>query len=557
MRHIIAPITCVLLLLSSDASSRAGTVAESRLGYALSFTTYVGQSFTTGPAAEYAGISFNLYRTKGNPSTNPYADPDYTYYLLSKEFLGRYDQLSDTTSGFIAKTTGVRGDQYVFDPSVTLLGNTQYWLYGSSDVPSSSLPVTQIATGVGYSGGQFYWTDTHFRADDRYDLAFTINSRPKSLLDLLYGAPNVDTGPLSLGLHELPAEPVATFTFAEGTPLAGGSTGYRLEDVLSAELIFGDIIGPNNVIGPNNLTGFYMEVNADGSVDALSYTFAAIDTPTAEGVIAMNSFIGLNGYIGMDGIIVQELPFSVTGTDILSGEAFAYTYASAEPTRTVPPDPTRSLLDVIYDTPVINSGPLSFGLAELPAAPQPTFALSDGTPLEGGGTGYGLSDVVSANLDFGDGHFKNLTAFNMEVDGNGLVTALSYTFAAIDTLTAEHIIILNFPLTITGTDIASGEAFAYTYANSTPTRTVLPQPPALKLSGVGLSGGTFTFNVENIPSGQTYHLRQSTDLLNFVPVSPPVDITDTTPQPLAVTVDTETQPKLFIGVSEGASPTPE
>jgi hypothetical protein len=132
-----------------------------------------------------------------------------------------------------------------------------------------------------------------------------------------------------------------------------------------------------------------------------------------------------------------------------------------------------AIVDVTYDTPAIDFGPLSFGLSELPAAPNVTFSLMDGTPAGGGGTSYGLPDVLSATLIFGD--FigpdnviwpNNFTAFAMEVDASGVATALSYEFAILDTPTAAGIIILNFPFTVTGTDIASDSAFSYTYANS-------------------------------------------------------------------------------------------
>ena len=127
----------------------------------------------------------------------------------------------------------------------------------------------------------------------------------------------------------------------------------------------------------------------------------------------------------------------------------------------------KAMVNVTYDSPVIDFGPLSFGLTELPAKPEVTFLLGDGTPAGGGATSYGLADVVSTNLVFGDviGP-NNLTAFAMEVDADGVTTALPYAFALPDIPTAEGIIILNFSYTVTGTDIVSGDDFSYTYANS-------------------------------------------------------------------------------------------
>jgi len=210
-----------------------------------------------------------------------------------------------------------------------------------------------------------------------------------------------------------------------------------------------------------------------------------------------------------------------------------------------------SLLDVTYDTPVINFGPLSLGLSALPVAPQPAFSLREGTPLGGGSTEYRLADVISASVVFGDFIGESLTEFDMVVAANGTVNSLTYTFAAIDTATAAGSIVLNFPFSVTGTDIASGQAFSYTYANSTPTVTLAPE-----FSVLGLTGDILTFSVENIPNGQTFHLRQSPDLTNFLPLTPPIDITDGTPQPVAITVDRTAYPKLFFTVGAGASPAP-
>ena len=50
-------------------------------------------------------------------------------------------------------------------------------------------------------------------------------------------------------------------------------------------------------------------------------------------------------------------------------------------------------------------------------------------------------------------------------------------------------IVLNFPLSITGTDIASGQAFEYGYTTSTQTVSeVVPIPAAAWLFGSGLIG---------------------------------------------------------------------
>ena len=80
----------------------------------------------------------------------------------------------------------------------------------------------------------------------------------------------------------------------------------------------------------------------------------------------------------------------------------------------------------------------------------------------------------------------DLTEFDMEVNAVGVTTALSYSIAIPDTTTAEGIIILNFPYTVTGTDKVSGD-FSYTYANSEVTITPVPEPSTFALAALGLS----------------------------------------------------------------------
>ena len=115
--------------------------------------------------------------------------------------------------------------------------------------------------------------------------------------------------------------------------------------------------------------------------------------------------------------------------------------------------------------------------------------LTGAQPAGGVANSYGLGDVLSTTFIFGGviGH-NNLTAFAMEVDAGGVTTVLSYAFAPIDSPTAEGVIILNFPYSVTGTDIASGDAFSYTYANSEVTITLIPEPTTLTLAALALLG---------------------------------------------------------------------
>jgi MYXO-CTERM domain-containing protein len=70
----------------------------------------------------------------------------------------------------------------------------------------------------------------------------------------------------------------------------------------------------------------------------------------------------------------------------------------------------------------------------------------------------------------------------MPADAGLAVTALSYQYAAKDTPTSNGKITLNFPLTISGTDIASGQAYEYRYDASSQMVTLVPEPTGAALS---------------------------------------------------------------------------
>ena len=83
----------------------------------------------------------------------------------------------------------------------------------------------------------------------------------------------------------------------------------------------------------------------------------------------------------------------------------------------------------------------------------------------------------------------------------------------------------------------------------------LGNPVPIRISAVtyNAANSRLLINVEGIPVGPTFHLKSSTTLQNWTVLSPPVDFTSDTTQPLAVPVDVNVDPKRFFRVESGAS----
>jgi hypothetical protein len=88
-------------------------------------TNYWGESFTTPGGGPWSDIAFNIY--SDIPATTPTAAG--TAFLLSEEYAGTPMGLSSATPGFLGTSTSIISGQFVFDPSLVLEPDTQYFLY--------------------------------------------------------------------------------------------------------------------------------------------------------------------------------------------------------------------------------------------------------------------------------------------------------------------------------------------------------------------------------------------------------------------------------------------
>jgi hypothetical protein len=144
----------------------------------------------------------------------------------------------------------------------------------------------------------------------------------------------------------------------------------------------------------------------------------------------------------------------------------------------------RFVLDVEYTSPQL-IGILLPAFQELPSSVHGRFVL-EGDPQA---TTFGLDNVVSASLPFADGVWTDLENFSLERDPiTGVITSLGYGFRPITTASFVDGITFNFPLTISGTDTATGDSFEYQYTESVQSLTAVPEPSSLALAVCGAMG---------------------------------------------------------------------
>ena len=143
----------------------AAPIATFTGGLSTQSTAFWGQSFTVVAAGPVDNILFNFFSDL--PPTTPSAGG--IAYLLSSQYLGAPNGLSVATPGFLGQATPA-GNVYTFNPAITLLPATQYFLYSDTPVPSTGANADLYAGGVGFvsfnAGNNFtpFGGDLHFLA---------------------------------------------------------------------------------------------------------------------------------------------------------------------------------------------------------------------------------------------------------------------------------------------------------------------------------------------------------------------------------------------------------
>jgi hypothetical protein len=157
-----------IILIATASLAPAGVILQVTSGTGFATESF-GESFTTPSGGPWNSITFNFYSDV--PAVTPAAAGNA--FLLTQEYLGTPSGLSAATPGFLAESVSISGGVYIFNPSVVLDPNTEYWLYEDTLMTS-----TGSGTG-GSAAGQAYFSDgtSSFSVFDGGQLAnFTLSS---------------------------------------------------------------------------------------------------------------------------------------------------------------------------------------------------------------------------------------------------------------------------------------------------------------------------------------------------------------------------------------------
>lgn len=193
--------------------------------------------------------------------------------------------------------------------------------------------------------------------------------------------------------------------------------------------------------------------------------------------------------------------------------------------------------------------------------------LAFGVVDDGSGLKWGIREGTATTTDAGQTAVEEgrtyLVIGKLDFDGNLLSLWIDPDLGLEESENAPDVV-----RTYLGTNWASGVRFSSTGTGDTEwddvvvantwdrLKAAVPAALGLKVSGYDVTNQLLSLTIEGLAAGQTYHLKASTDLQQFLPLSPAVEFDSTTAQPLVIPVAPQTVPKLFFRVDEGPSPAP-
>jgi PEP-CTERM motif len=110
---------------------------------------FFGQSFKTPVGGAFDNITFNWFSNlaASTPSANG------TLFFLNQAYTGAPNGLSAATTGFLASSTGVVGNVYQFDPSFTIVGDSDYFAYTGGTSSADAVAFATFSTADPYPSG--------------------------------------------------------------------------------------------------------------------------------------------------------------------------------------------------------------------------------------------------------------------------------------------------------------------------------------------------------------------------------------------------------------------
>jgi hypothetical protein len=136
----VTPLLAIVFA-ATPSLAQGGVIVQYTAGDSNTETLIFGESFTTPGGAPWDDITFNYY-SNDNPVTTPSAAGNA--FLLTQEYLGTPSALSSSTPGFLAESTGISGEAWIFNPSVVLNPDTEYWLYPNAAVTGTGTDESQV-----------------------------------------------------------------------------------------------------------------------------------------------------------------------------------------------------------------------------------------------------------------------------------------------------------------------------------------------------------------------------------------------------------------------------
>jgi hypothetical protein len=140
-------LSLVVLIALTALSARGSTILQDNPSGVGQVSGILGESFLTPSAGgPWNSISFTLLSTAG------ISQAAGNLFLLSSLYSGAPNQLSSSTSGFIAESTGITGGFWTFASNVTLQPNSEYYVYmdGSAMTPGAAAYGNTLTGAIGY-----------------------------------------------------------------------------------------------------------------------------------------------------------------------------------------------------------------------------------------------------------------------------------------------------------------------------------------------------------------------------------------------------------------------